>query len=263
MTHTTASAAASNQTAEKLLAVLETLACRKQPVKLGEFAREMNMNASTLYRFIAALENAGYVIHYDDGRYGMSLKLCMLAEAIKQQSDTVELLHPYAVQASALFRESAHLARREGSTLVYVDNVTDSSQTLTIQQHIGKTAPLHCTGIGKLFLSQMSDAELDGYVVRNGLPRFTQYTCTTREALQREFRFFAENGYLYDNEECELGIRCVAVPVRDYSGAIVAGLSVTGPVARLTDDVVHAHLAALLEISREASLRLGLPAERA
>lgn len=248
---------ASNQTAEKLLIVLEAFASQPDAVKLSEMAKELDMNVSTLYRFTTSLVKSGYVNQLSDGRYVISLKLCALSDRIQKHMDVTGTLHPFVLQASRLFNESAHLAVKDGQMIVYTDNAASTAQMLTIQQHIGKTAPMYVTGIGKLFLSEMDRIALETHISFTGLKAYTCNTCTSMEALQREFGFINSNGYVLDNEECEIGVRCAAVPIRDYTGKIVAGISVSGPTTRLTDDVIALHIEELKEIAAEASRALG------
>ena len=114
------SAAASNQTAEKLLLVLEALARQTQPVKLVDLAHQVGMNQSTCYRFVAALQNAGYAAQdKESGKYILNLKLCSLAEMIKDRVSVTSLLHAFVAEASALFQESAHLVQEENRQIVY------------------------------------------------------------------------------------------------------------------------------------------------
>ncbi len=248
----------SNQTAEKLLKVMEALAYQDQPVKLIDFARELNMNTSTLYRFLSALQNTGYVTQSDStGKYALNLKLCYLAEMVKRNQSIIALLHYAVVEASTLFQEAAHLTQEEDQRIVYVDNASDTSQSLTIRQYIGKTAPMYCTGVGKLFLTQYSRDQLNAYLLQKELRALTPYTITTAEGLRQEVENIRRQGYAFDNEECEMGVRCIAVPVRDYTGRIAAGLSISGPVARVTDEVIGHKLPRLLEIARRASADLG------
>ena len=113
------SAAASNQTAEKLLLVLEALARQTQPVKLVDLAHQVGMNQSTCYRFVAALQNAGYAAQdRESGKYILNLKLCSLAEMIKDRVSITSLLHAFVAEASALFQESAHLVQEENRQIV-------------------------------------------------------------------------------------------------------------------------------------------------
>ena len=252
-----AASASSNQTAEKLLQVLEALAYQNQPIKLGDLARQLEMNNSTLYRFLSALQNMGYLNQNEgDGKYALNLKLCYLGEMVRRNQSIVALLHRGVVEASTLFQETAHLTQIADQSIVYVDNVTVASQSLTIRQYIGKTAPMHCTGAGKLFLSDYSEEQLTAYLAAQPLRAMTPYTITTREGLLQELETVRQQGYALDNEECELGMRCAAAPVRDYTGQVVACLSVSAPTARLTDEVIRRKIHSLMEIAQRASSEL-------
>lgn len=251
---TNTAAASSNQTAEKLLQVMEALAYQSQPVKLGDLAKQLGMNNSTLYRFLSALQNMGYLNQNEgDGRYALNLKLCYLGEMVRRGQSIVTLLHHAVVEASTLFQETAHLTQIADERIVYVDNVTVASQSLTIRQYIGKTAPMHCTGAGKLFLSGFSEEQLAAYLAAHPLRAMTPYTITTREGLLQELEAVRQQGYALDNEECELGMRCAAAPVRDYTGQVTACVSVSAPAARLTDEVIRRKIHSLMEIAQRAS----------
>lgn len=255
---TEATCPASNQTAEKMLVVLESLAYQSKPVKLIDFARELNMNAATLYRFLTALENQGYIIHQENSsEYALNFKLCYLAEQVKRHSSLISILHPAVVEVSNLFQEAAHLAWEENHQIVYVDNVAGAPQTLTIRQYIGKTAPMHCTGVGKLLLLEYSNSDLEDLISEFGLPRYTEHTLTSKDELSRELEKVRVQDYSFDNEECEVGVRCLAAPVRDNTGKIIAGLSVSGPTTRITDALVQDKIEEFLGIARRASASLG------
>jgi len=248
----------SNQTAEKLLLVLEALARQQQPIKLIDLAKEVHMNTSTCYRFVAALQNTGYAVQdQETGKYMLNLKLCGLAQMVKDRVSVGTILHSYAEEACSLFRESAHLVQEDERKIVYIDNVMDTSQTLSIRQYIGKTAPMYCTGVGKLFLSEYSAEQLDQYIRDTKLPKLTEHTLCTKKMLGEALEFSRNCGYALDNEECEIGVRCVAVPIRDYTGRVVVGLSVSGPTLRLTDEIIQKKLPALLSIAERASAELG------
>lgn len=250
----------SNQSAEKVMLVLEALARQQQPVKLSELAREMKMNSSTLYRFLVALQNAGYVLqHKESGKYELNLKLCYLSDLIKSHFSITSVLHPFVAEASSLFQEFAHLGQKENGKIVYVDYVdtqTAYSQSLMIRPHIGRTAQMHCTSIGKLFLSEYDDSELNDFIAQDGIPARTSNTLSTKAALIENLRTIRECGYALDNEECEIGVRCIAVPIRDYTGKIVAGLSVSAPATRITSERINTILPAFLNIAERASSEL-------
>ena len=118
--------------------------------------------------------------------------------------------------------------------LVYIDVVDGPDSMLKILQRIGKRAPLHSTGIGKLLLLNYTGKQLNEFIARKGLQALTPNTLVTKEALIHKLEEIRQLGYALDDEECELGTRCVAAPVRDYTGRIIAGVSISGPISRLS-----------------------------
>jgi DNA-binding IclR family transcriptional regulator len=111
--------------------------------------------------------------------------------------------------------------------------------------------------VGKLLLLGFTPRQLDSFIATKGLPALTEKTITTREALIEELARVKEKGFAFDNEEYEPGARCVAAPVYDYTGRIVAGVSISGPLTRMTDEHIYEKLPYLLDAAREISLRMG------
>lgn len=116
---------------------------------------------------------------------------------------------------------------------------------------------MHCTGIGKLLLLEYSPSQMDAFISSEGLPRFTENTLTTKESLFKELDTIRQQGYAVDNEECEIGARCLAVPIRNYTGKIVAGISVTDPVTRLNEEAIYNKIDSFIEIGKAASRAIG------
>ncbi|MDR1535434.1 MAG: IclR family transcriptional regulator [Planctomycetota bacterium] len=248
----------SNLSTEKLLSLLECMTNLEGPARLQDLARTLGMNASTLLRFLAPLQRRGYVFQEpESGRYSLTFRLCALADSLKSRLDLRNLAFPFLREAAKVFGESANLSVDRDMSVLYVEVVNFPGKTLMMMQRIGHVAPLHCTGVGKLFLSEYSPRQLARYLKAKGLTRFTDRTLTRREDLERALEEIRRQGYAFDNEECEEGARCVAAPLRDYTGRIAAGLSVSGPAARMTDRHIARNLPYLLDAARQLSLRLG------
>jgi len=142
-------------------------------------------------------------------------------------------------------------------TVVYVHVADGPGQMLRTTQRIGSQAPMHCTGVGKVILSEFPESRIDEMIRLKGLTRYTSNTLVTKEMLLNELQLIRKRGYGYDNEECELGARCIAFPLRDYSGKIIAALSVTGPLGRMTDDFINSCFRTILETVQDISYQLG------
>jgi DNA-binding IclR family transcriptional regulator len=141
--------------------------------------------------------------------------------------------------------------------MVYIATEEGPGRMLQTLHRIGHIAPMHATGVGKLHLLNYSGEELLELEKIRGFPKYTSNTITDLNSLKKELALVQKQGYAMDNEECEEGVRCIAVPVRNYENRVVAGISVSAPVTRLdkkkTDDIIRF----LKDISVRASKEMG------
>lgn len=224
-----------NQSVEKTLQIIEVLAGDREPLRLADISKRVEMPASTVLRMINTLLEHGYA--YQDAqslRYGLTLRFAQIGHMINAQFRIRDVVHPYLTELSRVSGESTCLAVEEDMEVIYIDVVDGADGMLKIMQRIGKRAPLHSTGIGKLMLTQYSPDELARLAKARGLSRLTPHTLTSVTDLEREIALIRKQGYAVDDEECELGARCVAAPIYDYESRIVAAISVSGPVSRIT-----------------------------
>ncbi|QHQ59636.1 helix-turn-helix domain-containing protein [Anaerocolumna sedimenticola] len=247
-----------NQSSEKMLVILEYLANQREPVRLLDISKELGVNVSTVLRFVTALVNKGYAAQDEEtSRYYLTYKICALANRVSVKIDIRTIAKPYMEELSKIFGESVCLAVEDNEMVVYIEVVEGSGQILRITQRIGNVAPMHCTGIGKLLLMNYSEAELDHLIQVKGLTRFTDHTLTSKWQLKEEIESIRQRGYAYDDEECERGARCVAAPVYDTSGKVIAGISITGPANRLTDTFIKPRIPSLLQMVESISRKMG------
>jgi len=256
--NTTEKATKANQSSEKLLIVLEALSSKPEAVRLQDLAKELKMNQSTLLRFLTSLQNMGYVNQNEDSsKYFLTNKICAIANRVSSNTDVRTVSGEYLRKLANDFGESTNLAVEQNMMMTYIEVVNGPNQVLVIFQRIGNIAPMHCTGVGKLIMLDYTGEKIDKLISEKGLQRFTENTICTKEKLIRELETVRINGYAFDNEECEIGVRCVAAPIRDFTGKIIAGISVSGPATRMTDRFIGEKLHLLMESAREVSRCLG------
>jgi len=252
----------SNQSTDKALDIIELLAVAEEPLRLQTIAERLNMNASTALRFINSLKRRGYVMQENDTpKYYLSMKICSLSYNVLKSNNIAKLAAPYLASVSEVFRECACLSKESDMSVLYIGMHDGPDRMLRTFSYIGKVAPMHCTGSGKLFLMEYNQERIEEYYLRKGLPMLTPHTITSLPRLMDELRKIHGRGYSLDDEECELGTRCVAVPVRDYTGRIVAAMSVTGPSNRMTQEKIDAHIDSLIEAADGVSKLLGYVTE--
>lgn len=250
--------AKSNHSVEKVLTVLEMLVQQPEPIRLNECARLVGLNKSTTLRLLTTLQRHGYVAQdIQDGRYCITLKLCALASQVQLNNQLRDICLPFLRNLSQVFQESINLSIESEMNVLYIDVVNNNQQTLTTMQRVGNTAPMHCTGSGKLMLTNFNELELARFLAERGLPKITPHTIDAPERLREELALVRSRGYSYDNEECALGMRCVAVPIRDYTGKVTAGISISGPASRMTDAFVDPRFPVLQAAAQAISFRMG------
>ncbi len=240
----------------KTIRVLECFSIREPRLSLSEIARRVGLPASTTHRILATLRAAGFV--EQDGerdQYRLGLKLLELGSVVLA---TMELHREAAPFVEALGRESGetvHLGVFDGSQVVSIEKM-DSAHELALNVTIGKGAPAYCTGVGKALLAFQPDAVVSR-VGRVGLRRHTANTITDLGKLRRELERVRKLGYAVDNEEHEVGVRCVAAPIRSYTGGVVASLSVSGPATRITTAAIPRLAERVKEVAAKLSAQLG------
>lgn len=245
------------QVLDRAVRLLDALAlASSEPVALKNLALETGLHPSSAFRILAALGRHGLVRREGAG-YRLGPKLLHLAGRVRAEADVREVARPAMEALRDAVRETVNLTVREGDEVVYVERAV-ARKLVRVEQVIGHRAPLHVTAVGKLFLSEDAPEAFTRYVAASGLRAFTRRTITDGERLKRECRLIRKRGYASDAGEAEEGVCCLAVPVRDHTGAIVAALSVSAPGTRPDSS----WLARLRAAGRQISERLGYPAER-
>ena len=248
----------SNLSSDKLLRIIEYMAANRLPMRLKDIADNLQISQPTVVRYLRTLCDQGYAYHdAHTGCYAMTWKICRLGSSLESnlvlRSMAGSLLSEFANRSNI----GVLLAvEREGS-LIYLDLVGAPHGSVDTMLRIGKDAPMHACGSGKILLSAMTPGRVRQLLERNGLARLTPMTITDPDALMEELDCVRQQGYAMDNEECELGHRCVSVPLYDYTGTIAAAISAFGSAERLTDDYVQELLPSLQQLAKEISFRMG------
>jgi DNA-binding IclR family transcriptional regulator len=247
-----------NQSLRKAIQILEGMTKINTPARLQDIAQSLEMPQSTLLRFLNTYIDFGYVRQDPNTAcYYLTLKLAELGSRAKDNFPFQNSLSKYVKQVARNFNESASLCIEHDMQMVYVATEEGPGRMLQTLQRIGRIAPMHATGVGKLHLLNYSEAQLLELKQKFGFPKYTEHTITGLDTLKKEIALVRKQGYAMDNEECEDGVRCIAVPVWDYSGQVVAGISLSAPVTRLDKDKIADIVRYLIEIGNEASREMG------
>jgi DNA-binding IclR family transcriptional regulator len=189
------------------------------------------------------------------GRYRLSLRVFQIGSHALDALDLPARAMPALEALGAATEETVHLAVLDGAEAIFIGKV-ESPRPLRLYSQVGRRCPAHCTAVGKVLLAY-AGSEQRALAAARPLKRYTAKTITSAAALERELEEVRRRGYATDEEEFEDGIRCVAAPVRDYRGRVVAALSVSVPAARLPRARAAALVEQVLDTARRVSEALG------
>lgn len=243
-----------NQSVEKVFQIIEIMAHSREPLRLQEIAMKVEMPASTTLRLINTLMSCGYANQDSNTlKYSLSLKFMQIGSFVSSQTSIRDIAHPHLLELSKKCKESVCLAIEQDMEVVYLDVIDGPDGILKITQRIGKIAPMHSTGVGKLMLLNYDLKQLGNMITAKGLVALTPNTITTKDELLKELEKIKDQGYALDNEECELGARCLSAGIKDYTGKNIAGISVSGPTTRMTMDYIDAIKNTVMDTAKKIS----------
>jgi IclR family KDG regulon transcriptional repressor len=231
----------------------------KQVVELGitEIGEALRLHKSTAAGLVYTLEYNGYLNQDPETRkYHLGFKLVERASTLLDQIDVRQVALPYLQALIAWCDESVNLAIRDGEQIVYIERLT-TTQSLGMRAKVGYRAPLHCTALGKAILSGMPRKEIEGLVVHHGLLAATPNSITDPVQFFQEMDRVRGQGFAVDNEENEIGVRCVAAPIFDHIGRPVAAVSISSPVLRFPMSEVPLYGQKVIEAAEAISAKLG------
>jgi IclR family transcriptional regulator, acetate operon repressor len=251
------------QSVERTLDILESLVEFASEVGLVEISQAVGLPLATVHRLLGTLIQRGYVKQNQHNRkYSLGFRALQIGHDMRQRFSLRLEARPYLQKLVQTVGESANLAVLDDGEIVYIDQA-QSSRILRMFTQVGNRLPAHSTGSGKAMLAFLPVDAVEGILRRTGLAPRTPHTIVDPAEFRNELAKIRERGFAIDDEEQEEGVRCVAVPVRDGSGQVVASLSVSGPVTRLHDAHVQAVIPQLLDSGERLSARLGFAGEPA
>jgi DNA-binding IclR family transcriptional regulator len=240
----------------KVFRVLETL-CLKGAAGLSELSEVLDINKSSLHRFLAVLVQMGYVEKSDNGKYEPTLKIYRLGSDVRGRLSLAGIARPHMQALNQSLGETVNLAVFTDNWVVVIERI-ESAKTLRTNLVIGGHLPAHCTAFGKIFLSDMTSEELARYLSCSPLEPFTKNTLTSRDALERDLAEIRRNGYAIDDQELAEGVRCIAAAIRDESGRVLAAVSISTPCSRISKQQLLSFRQPIMAAAYQISKALGL-----
>ncbi|MBC7203848.1 MAG: IclR family transcriptional regulator, partial [Pusillimonas sp.] len=232
---------------------LDVLAHQGEPVTLKSLAAKTGLHTSTTHRILNDLVAGRYVERVDSGLYQLGMRLLELGALVKGRLNVRQVALDPMRELHKLTGQTVNLAVRQNDEILYIERAWNERSGMQVVRAVGGRAPLHLTSTGKLFLSVSDARQVKSYIARTGLVGTTANSITDAELLEHELAGIRRSGYARDNEELELGVRCIAAGIYDDAGNLQAGLSISAPAERMHDDWI----AALVETAGRISEALG------
>jgi DNA-binding IclR family transcriptional regulator len=246
---------------ERAVSVLEALSESDAPLSLAEICQRMGLHKSTAHRSLMVLERSGLIERTLENRFRLGLKLYELGNRAVEQLDLRARVYSSFRRLAAKVGETVHLGVLQKTSVVYLDKV-EPNRRICMSSKMGASNPVYCTSLGKAMLAFQPEETIEKIVAKIRFTRYTPKTLCSREKLLEYLKIVRRRGYAIDDEEIELGVRCVGAPVLNEDHWAIAAVSVSGPSSRITAQRVPAIAERLLICCREISASLGMRAKK-
>lgn len=240
----------------KVFGILQALA-KEREIGITELSQRVMMSKSTVYRFLQTMKSLGYVAQEGESeKYSLTLKLFELSAGALQNIDLIRSADIQMRELSRLTKETIHLGALDEDSIVYIHKI-DSMYNLRMYSRVGRRNPLYSTAIGKVLLAWRDRKEVTEILSQVEYQQTTSQTIVSTQALLPVLDEVRARGYGEDNEEQEEGLRCIAVPVFDRFGVVVAGLSISFPTLRFSEQNLREYVKLLHDAGRTISGQMG------
>ena len=238
------------QVLERAFALLDVLASYREPVSLKVISEQTGLHPSTAHRILNDLTTGRYVDRPEAGSYRLGMRMLEMGNLVKARLDVREAAIGPMRELHKLTHQPVNLSMRQGDEIVYIERTYSERSGMQVVRAIGGRAPLHLTSVGKLFLAHDDPQRVRAYASRTGLAGHTRNSITDIGQLERELVRVLHSGCARDDEELELGVRCMAAGILDDQGKLIAGLSISSPADRLEESWLERLQATAAQISQ-------------
>ena len=235
--------------AAKALELLSTFSFREPRLSLADLASRTGIPRATAFRLLSTLEQSGFLdkVH---GAYQLGIKCFVLGNIVAGGLDLRETARPHLAALREATRETTQIAILDHWQVVYLERMLSPLSVGYMRSRAGAILPAYCTGLGKALLAFRPEAEVAAWAATQKFTALTPRTITSAKRLMKELAIIRERGYGLDQEEREKGVTCIAAPIFNHNGDVVAAISVAGPTERMPREVVGSGIA--LEVVRAA-----------
>lgn len=251
------------QLLSRLFDVIECLSQHKRGRGVTQIAKDTGLNKSTVYRILSALVERGYAVKDEETqKYRLSMKFVQLSSLMLGEVELRTESYPYMKELAMQTHQSVHLAVLQKSNALYIEKV-NAYNNIRLYSQIGQYMPLHSTGVGKVLTAWLPQDKLEETLHGVIFDKIMPNTIDNAADFLRVLGETRARGYAMDDLENEQGVRCVAAPIRDYTGQVMAAVSVSGAADQFVGDKLLANIDALLRTARSISETMGYHSEPA
>jgi DNA-binding IclR family transcriptional regulator len=243
--------------AAKALELLSVFSFREPRLSLADLASRTGIPRATAFRLLSTLEQSGFLdkVH---GAYQLGIKCFVLGNIVAGGLDLRETARPHLAALRETTRETTQIAILDHWQVVYLERMLSPMSVGYMRSRAGAILPAYCTGLGKTLLAFRPDAEVQAWAATQKFAALTPRTITSAKRLLKDLAVIRDRGYGLDEEEREKGVSCIAAPIFNHTGHVVAAISVAGPTERLPRDLVGSDMAAaVVAAARSISIDLG------
>lgn len=245
------------QSIDRMFNILELIADSDEGIGISELSSATKLHKSTVHRLVTSLIENGYVDQLDNSKYTVTYKLYEIGSKVLSKVNLTDASREIIDRLANEIKEVVHLVVRNGNEIIYIDKKNPGSNSSIMGSRIGSSAPLYCTSVGKSMLFNSSDQELKEVWKESVIEKKTENTIVDFNSFKEEIYVSKSRGYAIDDEENEVGIRCVGAPIFDYGNNIVAAISLSGPVSRVSKDNIEKYYKPLTKAAYQISKNMG------
>lgn len=238
------------QVMERMFRLFEILSAHEGVMSLKEISEKAQLHPSTTHRILNDLVMGRFVERTGSGTYRLGMRLLELGNKVKARLNIRDIAWPVMNELYHQIQQSVNLSIRQHDELVYIERVYNEHFGMQVVRAIGGRALLHLTSVGKLFLAFDAPEAVVHYARRTGLQKQTLNSLHHLPLLEQELRFIRQSHLAKDNEELEMGVKCIGAPIYNDQGEMIAGLSISAPADRLNEKWVEQLKTSSLKISK-------------
>jgi len=246
------------QSVSHALDLLEQFHDEVDELGVTELSKRLKLHKNNVFRLLATLESRGYIEQNKvTENYRLGLKTLELGQTFVRQMGLLRQSRPVLEALVRECNETSYVAILKDFHIIYLD-VVETDLTVRVVPRVGSRLPAYCTAAGKVQIAYMSEEDLEQYLPTKDIKAMTPNTITDRDQLKKQLRRVVEDGYAIDDEELDVGVRCVSAPIRDYTRRIIGAVSISGPSMRLSLERIDKELVPLAKrAAEEISAKLG------